>query len=210
MRSQSPRTSLSLGCVAGWALVVCTGTRLLSGVDRTDSTKNSWISSLNPLGDALFFAGLDVVWSATPKTTPWLGCFRPRLTTIELPKYELGENAIRVLLERIQRKRTTRITVNLSHQLRVRESCDAAREESWSRLGSGTSSCNSHNLARSRFFCSPIPKSDRFRQGNIDEPGFYLGWISPQIDTDWRTLGLARRNVKTSLMSRTLDNFPKD
>lgn len=54
---------------------------------------------------------------------PWLGCFRPRLTTIELPKYELGENAVRLLLERIQAKRTTPVTVNLSHQLRVRESC---------------------------------------------------------------------------------------
>jgi len=54
---------------------------------------------------------------------PWLGCFRPRLTTIELPKYELGENSVRLLLERIQAKRTTPVTVNLSPQLRVRESC---------------------------------------------------------------------------------------
>jgi LacI family transcriptional regulator len=54
---------------------------------------------------------------------PWLACFRPRLTTIELPKYELGDTAVRLLLERIQGKRTQPITVNLMPQLRVRESC---------------------------------------------------------------------------------------
>jgi len=54
---------------------------------------------------------------------PWLSCFRPRLTTIELPKYELGDTAIRLILERIQGKRTTPVTVNLAPQLRVRESC---------------------------------------------------------------------------------------
>jgi len=54
---------------------------------------------------------------------PWLGCFRPRLTTIELPKYELGDAAVRLLLERIQEKRTQPVTVNLLPQLRVRESC---------------------------------------------------------------------------------------
>ena len=54
---------------------------------------------------------------------PWSGCFRPRLTTIELPKYELGDTAVRLLMERIQGKSTTPQTVNLSPQLRVRESC---------------------------------------------------------------------------------------
>jgi LacI family transcriptional regulator len=54
---------------------------------------------------------------------PWLGCFRPRLTTIELPKYELGDTAVRLLLERIQGKRQHPVTVNLLPQLRVRESC---------------------------------------------------------------------------------------
>lgn len=54
---------------------------------------------------------------------PWLGCFRPRLTTIELPKYELGDTAVRLLLERIQGKRKQPVTVNLLPQLRVRESC---------------------------------------------------------------------------------------
>lgn len=68
---------------------------------------------------------------------PWLGCFRPRLTTIELPKYELGENAVRLLLERIQAKRTTPVTVNLSHQLRVRESCGFMLHNGNESLGAG-------------------------------------------------------------------------
>jgi len=54
---------------------------------------------------------------------PWLGCFRPRLTTIELPKYELGDAAVRLLLERIQGNRTRVQNVVLLTQLRVRESC---------------------------------------------------------------------------------------
>jgi LacI family transcriptional regulator len=54
---------------------------------------------------------------------PWSGCFRPRLTTIELPKYELGSTAVQLLLERIKDKRTKPVTVNLLPQLRVRESC---------------------------------------------------------------------------------------
>jgi LacI family transcriptional regulator len=54
---------------------------------------------------------------------PWSACFRPRLTTIELPKQELGDAAVRLLLERIKDKRTKPVTVNLLPQLRVRESC---------------------------------------------------------------------------------------
>src|ERR1700687_404569 len=51
------------------------------------------------------------------------GCFRPRLTTIELPKYELGDAAVRLMLERLEGKRTQPITVNLMPQLRVRKPC---------------------------------------------------------------------------------------
>ena len=54
---------------------------------------------------------------------PWMGCFHPRLTTIELPKYELGDTAIRLLLERVQGKRTSSLSISLPPQLRVRESC---------------------------------------------------------------------------------------
>jgi DNA-binding LacI/PurR family transcriptional regulator len=54
---------------------------------------------------------------------PWLACFRPRLTTIELPKYELGASAVRLLMERIQGSHSKARTVTLLPQLRVRESC---------------------------------------------------------------------------------------
>lgn len=54
---------------------------------------------------------------------PWLGCFRPRLTTIELPKYELGDTAVRLLLDRIQENKGRARSVTLLPQLRVRESC---------------------------------------------------------------------------------------
>ena len=54
---------------------------------------------------------------------PWSGCFRPRLTTIELPKQELGSATVQVLLERIKDKRSKPVTVTLLPQLRVRESC---------------------------------------------------------------------------------------
>jgi LacI family transcriptional regulator len=54
---------------------------------------------------------------------PWSGCFRPRLTTVELPKEELGDTAVRLLLDRIQGKNNTPQIVTLSPRLRVRESC---------------------------------------------------------------------------------------
>jgi len=54
---------------------------------------------------------------------PWLGCFHPRLTTIDLPKYEVGVEATCVLLQRIKGM-TGRPTVRtLTPQLVVRESC---------------------------------------------------------------------------------------
>jgi LacI family transcriptional regulator len=54
---------------------------------------------------------------------PWLGCFHPRLTTIELPKYELGDAAVRLLLDRIHGNKGRAQNVTLLPQLRVRESC---------------------------------------------------------------------------------------
>ena len=54
---------------------------------------------------------------------PWLGFFRPRLTTVELPKYELGYQAAGLLLDRIAGKRGRGNVRKLSPELRVRESC---------------------------------------------------------------------------------------
>jgi LacI family transcriptional regulator len=59
---------------------------------------------------------------------PWLDSFVPRLTTVNLPKYELGQESARVLFDRIEagpsaRKRTKPRTVVLKTELRIRESC---------------------------------------------------------------------------------------
>ena len=54
---------------------------------------------------------------------PWLSCFRPRLTTVELPKYEIGATAVQTLLERISGKRSRRALIKLMPELHVRESC---------------------------------------------------------------------------------------
>lgn len=54
---------------------------------------------------------------------PWLRCFRPRLTTIELPKYELGAKSARLLLERISGRKGRGTVQKLAPQLCVRESC---------------------------------------------------------------------------------------
>ncbi|HUK26481.1 MAG TPA: LacI family DNA-binding transcriptional regulator [Terriglobales bacterium] len=54
---------------------------------------------------------------------PWLGFFRPRMTTVELPKYELGSAGAQLLLDRIAGNRQKPTLLMLPTQLRVRESC---------------------------------------------------------------------------------------
>jgi len=54
---------------------------------------------------------------------PWLGIFHPKLTTVELPKYQLGQEAVELLLERIAGKDGPGILKKLQPELRVRESC---------------------------------------------------------------------------------------
>jgi LacI family transcriptional regulator, galactose operon repressor len=54
---------------------------------------------------------------------PWLGLFRPRMTTVEIPKYDLGATGAQCLLDRLAGKAQKQTTAKLPTQLRVRESC---------------------------------------------------------------------------------------
>ena len=65
---------------------------------------------------------------------PWLRCFRPRLTTIELPKYELGVRSTEMLLERISGEQGKPRIQRLTPQLCVRESCGFIRSVQDSRM----------------------------------------------------------------------------
>lgn len=60
---------------------------------------------------------------------PWLGISRPKLTTVEPPKYELGQAGVELLLDRISGKRKSGIVKKLRPELRVRESCGCKMSE---------------------------------------------------------------------------------
>ena len=57
---------------------------------------------------------------------PWLGIFRPRLTTVELPKHQLGSEAAELLLRRIGGDTSKPVVKKLQPELRIRESCGFA------------------------------------------------------------------------------------
>jgi len=57
---------------------------------------------------------------------PWLGVFRPRLTTVELPKHQLGSEAAELLIKRISGDRSKAAVRKLQPELRIRESCGFA------------------------------------------------------------------------------------
>jgi LacI family transcriptional regulator len=57
---------------------------------------------------------------------PWLGIFRPRLTTVELPKHQLGSEAAELLIKRISGDRSKSVLRKLQPELRIRESCGFA------------------------------------------------------------------------------------
>jgi LacI family transcriptional regulator len=58
---------------------------------------------------------------------PWLGVFRPRLTTVELPKLQLGFEATELLIRRIAGDSSKAVVKKLQPELRIRESCGFAR-----------------------------------------------------------------------------------
>jgi LacI family transcriptional regulator len=66
---------------------------------------------------------------------PWLGVFRPRLTTVELPKHQLGSEAAELLIRRISGDRSVAVVKKLQPELRIRESCgfalSVARDQGW-------------------------------------------------------------------------------
>jgi LacI family transcriptional regulator len=74
---------------------------------------------------------------------PWLSCFRPRLTTVELPKYEIGATAVQMLLSRISGQEGGFQVVRLAPELRVRESCGFMRRTRTSDLESNVTQSES-------------------------------------------------------------------
>ena len=54
---------------------------------------------------------------------PWLGVFRPRLTTVELPKHQLGSESAELLIRRIEGDKSKPTLLKLQPELRIRESC---------------------------------------------------------------------------------------
>ncbi len=57
---------------------------------------------------------------------PWLGVFQPKLTTVELPKHQLGSEAAELLIERIGGGKKKAVVRKLQPELRIRESCGLA------------------------------------------------------------------------------------
>jgi LacI family transcriptional regulator len=57
---------------------------------------------------------------------PWLGIFRPKLTTVELPKHQLGREAAELLISRIEGNQEKAVVRKLQPELRIRESCGFA------------------------------------------------------------------------------------
>jgi LacI family transcriptional regulator len=57
---------------------------------------------------------------------PWLGIFRPKLTTVELPKHQLGREAAELLISRIEGNTEKAAVRKLPPELRIRESCGFA------------------------------------------------------------------------------------
>jgi LacI family transcriptional regulator len=58
---------------------------------------------------------------------PWLSVLHPKLTTVELPKHQLGSEAAELLIQRISGNAGKAVVRKLQTELRIRESCGFAR-----------------------------------------------------------------------------------
>jgi LacI family transcriptional regulator, galactose operon repressor len=114
---------------------------VVAGDFRVDSGYRAGLALLKQRPDAVFVAnylmsvgfmhalkqyGLrcpDDVAVVTCDDHPWLDAFSPRLTTIDLPKRELGEAAAQALVERLEHPSRRVRTIRLPSAMRVRESC---------------------------------------------------------------------------------------
>jgi len=54
---------------------------------------------------------------------PWIDSFQPRLTTVDLPKYELGDEGAQVLIGRLAARDRPRQVLQLRSALTIRDSC---------------------------------------------------------------------------------------
>jgi LacI family transcriptional regulator len=79
---------------------------------------------------------------------PWLGIFRPRLTTVELPKHQLGSEAAELLIRRIAGDSSKAVLRKLQPELRIRESCGFALHVSRTQSNDASASEQSASLGR--------------------------------------------------------------
>ncbi len=68
----------------------------------------------------------DEIGIVTCDDYPWLDFFSPRLTTIDFPKYQLGSEATRLVIERIANRERPVETVCLKNAMCIRDSCGNA------------------------------------------------------------------------------------
>lgn len=78
---------------------------------------------------------------------PWLGVFHPRLTTVELPKHQLGGEAVELLIERIGGSKKKAVVRKLQPELRIRESCGLALHLSRAQSGNALSRGESRDFS---------------------------------------------------------------
>ena len=80
---------------------------------------------------------------------PWLSVFRPKLTTVELPKYELGTVAAELLISKIEGRGDKIGLKKLPTELRIRESCGFALHVAQGRTAKMTAEPAASSLAES-------------------------------------------------------------